>query len=203
MSEQQGLTKGERTAQRILDEAEVLFARRGFAATSVRDIAKATGIREPGLYNYYQNKQALYASVLDRALQPLATELDRLLALPNPNLELNELPGKMIKLLAQHPYISALFQQALMQRGEPDQQPMEDWLETLVDRAQLLLSRSAGKNLSTEDLALRIVMFFNISAGYFVAAPLLQHLTGRESGEQEMLAKQSVLMERIFKAAMD
>lgn len=200
--EQPALSKGERTTQRILDEAEQLFARRGFAATGLRDIARAAGIREPGLYNYFDNKQALYRSVLDRALQPLADQLDALIARPDPSPCLDALAGSMIQLLARHPHIAALFQQALMQRGEPEQQPMEDWLEALVDRARQLLARSVGKHLGDDELALRIILFFNVAAGYFVAAPLLHHLTGREPEEAGLLAKQCALADQVFRTVM-
>lgn len=202
MSQPPALSKGERTAQRILDEAEFLFARRGFAATGLRDIARAAGIREPGLYNYFENKQALYRAVLGRALQPLADNLDLLINQTDPSPCLDTLSSSMVELLAKHPHIAALFQQALMQRGEGDQQPMEDWLETLVDRARTLLSRSVAKNLNAEDLALRIILLFNVAAGYFVAAPLLHHLTGREPEEPGLLAKQGALADRVFKAVM-
>ena len=202
MLQQSPLSKGERTAQRILDEAERLFALRGFAATGLRDIARAAGIREPGLYNYFPSKQALYRSVLDRALQPLADKLDLLIAQAEPSPSLDGLSSAMAQLLAQHPHIPALFQQALMQRGESDQQPMEDWLEALVDRARQLLSRSVCRHMSDEDLALRIVLLFNVVSGYFVAAPLLQHLAGREPEDPELLARQGALADLVFKTVM-
>jgi AcrR family transcriptional regulator len=65
------LTKGERTAQRILDVAEELFAERGYDGTSLRQIADRAGIKQPGLYNHFAGKQALYEAVLFRALNPI------------------------------------------------------------------------------------------------------------------------------------
>lgn len=189
------ISKGERTAQRILDEAEVLFARRGYSATSLRDIAQAASLREPGIYNHFANKQALYCAVLDRALQPLADQLDRLLQ-EQENDALAELPGSMSALLAQHPYIAALFQQALMQRGQPELAAMENWLERLVDQGRALFRQQIGPVLSDDEIALRIVMMFNINAGYFVAEPLLQHLTGKSA--QQLLARQQALTNRVM-----
>jgi len=46
------------TRERILDEAEVLFANSGFAGTSVRDIATAAGLTPASLYNHFSNKNA-------------------------------------------------------------------------------------------------------------------------------------------------
>jgi AcrR family transcriptional regulator len=60
------------TRERILYEASQLFARRGFHATTTREIAKAVGIRQPSLFHHFASKdailQALLASDLDVAL---------------------------------------------------------------------------------------------------------------------------------------
>ena len=62
--------KGEETAARILDAAEALFAERGYAGTTLRDVAAAVGIRNPSLYNHFPNKESLYAAVLERGIGP-------------------------------------------------------------------------------------------------------------------------------------
>src|SRR5690606_15695429 len=66
--------RGEITAARILDAAEALFAERGYAGTTLRDVADAVGLRIPSLYNHFPSKDALYAAVLERGFGPV---LDR------------------------------------------------------------------------------------------------------------------------------
>jgi len=51
------MTKGQRTANRILDIAEELFARHGFDATSLRQIAELAQIQQPGLYKHFASKE--------------------------------------------------------------------------------------------------------------------------------------------------
>ena len=63
---------GKYTVEQLLDAAETLFAAQGYEGTSLRQIASQTGIKEPGLYNYFEGKQALYEAVLYRALNPMA-----------------------------------------------------------------------------------------------------------------------------------
>jgi len=48
----------------ILDAALDLFARQGFAGTSVRQIARAVGITEAGIYAHFAGKRALYDALL-------------------------------------------------------------------------------------------------------------------------------------------
>lgn len=56
---------GQRTRQAILDAALDLFADRGFFGTSLRDVARAVGVRESALYNYFAGKDALFEALLD------------------------------------------------------------------------------------------------------------------------------------------
>ena len=64
------------TEERLLDSALTLFASKGFAATSVREIIEATGVTRPVLYYYCDNKQDLFQRVVswkhDHAYQELA-----------------------------------------------------------------------------------------------------------------------------------
>ncbi len=51
------------TKQKILYAALDLFSQKGYDAVSVRDIARAVGIKESSLYNHFQNKQDIYYSI--------------------------------------------------------------------------------------------------------------------------------------------
>jgi len=55
---------GTETAERIRSAAEQLFAARGFAAVSMREIAGAVGVQAAALYNHFSNKQSLLESLL-------------------------------------------------------------------------------------------------------------------------------------------
>ena len=53
------------TRDRIAAVAAPLFADRGFAGVSMRDIAQAVGVKAASLYNHYSDKDALYAASLE------------------------------------------------------------------------------------------------------------------------------------------
>jgi AcrR family transcriptional regulator len=55
---------GQRTRQAILDAALDLFADRGYFGTSLRDIARAVGVRESALYNYFPSKDAMFDALI-------------------------------------------------------------------------------------------------------------------------------------------
>jgi len=50
--------------EQILDRAAALFARQGFAKTSVQDVADAVGLSKAGLLHHFPTKDALHAAVL-------------------------------------------------------------------------------------------------------------------------------------------
>jgi AcrR family transcriptional regulator len=53
--------------EQILDRAAALFARQGFAKTSVQDIADAVGLSKAGLLHHFPSKDALQAAVLEQS----------------------------------------------------------------------------------------------------------------------------------------
>jgi AcrR family transcriptional regulator len=65
------LRRAERREQ-LLAAATQAFARGGFAATSLDDIAEAAGISRVLLYRHIESKPDLYRTVLDRAVRRLA-----------------------------------------------------------------------------------------------------------------------------------
>lgn len=70
------------TRERLLDAALDLFARHGFAATTVRQIARAVGVTDAAIYAHFANKQALLDALMAEAgpplLERLAGDLDTL-----------------------------------------------------------------------------------------------------------------------------
>src|SRR5437667_3465706 len=54
---------GESRKLAIVKAALPLFARKGFAETTTKDLAKAAGISEPLLYKHFPSKEALYAEI--------------------------------------------------------------------------------------------------------------------------------------------
>jgi len=78
--------------ERLLDTAIDMFAQKGYAGTSVREIVGRAGVSKPVLYYYFQSKEGLFLAILDMAenlqkqllseiLKSTGSVLDRLLML--------------------------------------------------------------------------------------------------------------------------
>jgi AcrR family transcriptional regulator len=66
MSRTSGRTAPE-TRQALLDVSLELFAEKGYFGTSLREIARAVGLRESALYYHFPSKEALFEALLDEA----------------------------------------------------------------------------------------------------------------------------------------
>jgi AcrR family transcriptional regulator len=62
------------TQQRILDAAEKLFARHGFAATSLRNVTGEADVNLAAVHYHFGSKEALIGAVFARRLGPLNDE---------------------------------------------------------------------------------------------------------------------------------
>lgn len=62
----------------IIDHAARLFVRRGYAATSTREIADAVGIRQASLYYHFAGKEAVLRELLKRTIRPTTTRIEQL-----------------------------------------------------------------------------------------------------------------------------
>ncbi len=51
----------------LLEAATALFAQKGYAGTSVREIVERAGVTKPVLYYYFENKEGLFRSILEWA----------------------------------------------------------------------------------------------------------------------------------------
>lgn len=67
-----------------LNQAMHLFSLKGFSATSVDDLAEATGMNRPSLYNAFGNKESIYQETLGHFVTGLREEIGhRVAAEPN------------------------------------------------------------------------------------------------------------------------
>ncbi len=62
--------------ERLLAEATNLFSRKGYPATTVREIVAAAGVTKPVLYYYFSNKEGLYLELMRKAFSKLDALLD-------------------------------------------------------------------------------------------------------------------------------
>ncbi|GAA6620325.1 TetR/AcrR family transcriptional regulator [Scytonema sp. NUACC26] len=87
---------------RILDVAESLFQARGYTAVTMRDIAKAVGMRQASLYYHFPSKEELFVSVRERLFERHRVGLQNVLSREEGELR-SQLEGVADWFLSQQP----------------------------------------------------------------------------------------------------
>ena len=197
-------TKGERTASRIMDVAEDLFAKRGYDGTSLRQIAEAADIKEPGIYNHFSGKQGLYEAVLFRALNPMADALAESLDRANGLHDYTDLPSIMTDMLLEHPQMAALFQQALQGDAESvGNRLVQGWLDGLFNQGlQSMKDMGTSGNGDKEQLALNVIAMFNLVTGYFLSQRAFTSMAGGDITDPQTIEKQKRLLHKVIRAML-
>jgi AcrR family transcriptional regulator len=72
----------ERRYQEVLNAAATVFAEKGYAGASTRDIADRLGIRQASLYYYFSSKEAALAAICELGVKDFIQHLSDILAQP-------------------------------------------------------------------------------------------------------------------------
>ncbi len=70
-----------KTRQMLIDVARMLFAKKGFTATTMADVALASGRGRRTLYTYFRSKEEIYSAVISNELERLSDRLDEVSAM--------------------------------------------------------------------------------------------------------------------------
>lgn len=85
-----------KTRERLIEVARELFAHKGLEATTMNDIAAASGRGRRTLYTYFRNKEEIYYAVIEEELARLSQNMSAVLDMDVPPEE------KLFKLIYTH-----------------------------------------------------------------------------------------------------
>lgn len=101
---------------KILDAAEVLFAKRGYAGVGLSEVAEVVGLGKSSLFHHFKSKPQLYAAVDGRILKRIEERLVRSLAKGgDPQVRLERWLDDLIDLLAENPNYARLLLRSLFE----------------------------------------------------------------------------------------
>lgn len=131
--------------EKILEVAEALFARRGFAGVGLREVAEAAGLGKSSLFHHFKGKVQLYLAVVGRALERIEARVAPAFASGGPPAaRLDRVIGTLVDTLAEHPASARLLLRALFEDDDfapapPEARAGERAIQTLVGRLEALL----------------------------------------------------------------
>jgi TetR/AcrR family transcriptional regulator len=108
----------ETTKAKIIDNAMQLFSKKGFDATTVDDIAGASGVNKALLYYYFKNKSGLYEAVMTQVLDAIHDAVANASGgHDDPATELEAFVITYARYAQEHPYFPALLLRELSDSG--------------------------------------------------------------------------------------
>lgn len=94
----------------ILDAAERLFARQGFAATTIKEIGQEAAVNPALLYYYFDSKETLYRATIQRIIGHLVEQgSEGIDAARNPSDQIRAVIRAQARVVTAHPHLPHLF----------------------------------------------------------------------------------------------
>jgi AcrR family transcriptional regulator len=134
----------------VLDRLLDVFWARGFEATSIADVVEATGLNKSSLYNSFGDKEALFATAVERYIEVRGSmltdvlgngsdgldDIDRLLELQQT--ELAKQGGRLGCLVVNTSTELGLRNEAAASQAQRFRQTLRDAIRATFDRAEVL-----------------------------------------------------------------
>ena len=130
---------------KILDCAETLFARRGFAGTGLAEVAEHVGLGKSSLFHHFRSKAQLYAAVVARILSRIEARLMRALAAGGTAVDrLDRWIDVLVDLLAEHRTYARILLRSLFEDDEltgelPEEREANEIIRRIVAAGGALL----------------------------------------------------------------
>ena len=192
------------TRTRILDGAEMLFAERGFAATRTKDIATEVGVNTGMIHYYFDTKEKLLVSVIDRIMSDLSgilAEID--FEALSWEARLEEFVGAYFDYVRSHPNFSKLTRmgRGIRNRGILEEQIADFFgplLQAGISFIQAGIDAGCFRPLDPEQLVLSL---YCATVAWFSDASFLSLLVGHDVTRDDIVAdRREHLIELAFRA---
>ena len=169
---------------KILDAAEALFAKRGYAGIGLSEVAEVAGLGKSSLFHHFRSKPQLYAAVTARILRHIEERLVRSLARGgDPLARLERWLDDLIDFLAGHPTYGRVLLRSLFEDDDlpgdlPEELEAHRAIDSVLGSVGSLLREgtSAGlfRSVSVPHLLLNLVglTVFPFASGEFGAEVL-------------------------------
>jgi len=164
-----------KTRDLILNAAETLFARQGYQATTVKQVAAVVGVQAPALYKHFTSKRALFEEVLERLFRPFTALLAGAATAG----------GNQREIMLQHlanPNASRIVAHATLSGGEDLALLVERWYRPFFSATR---DKQAAGGPGFTPVA--VMAFHSMLLGYLTLAPLHQAIFDTDPLTEEAL----------------
>ncbi|TXH77883.1 MAG: TetR/AcrR family transcriptional regulator [Lysobacteraceae bacterium] len=184
---------------RLLDASVACFARKGIAATSLREIAAEVGATPALLHYYFGGKDALQAAVIEERVMPLFGRLHKPLqhALDQPRDLVHAIVRTVIATAMANPWLPQLWVREVLQEDGVLRSLMLERIGPLLPRllsARLRADQAAGLLNPRLDPRLLVPSIIGQTMFLVAAAPIWRRLFDADDIDAEALTRHALTM---------
>ncbi|MGQ0640149.1 MAG: TetR/AcrR family transcriptional regulator [Gemmatimonadaceae bacterium] len=178
-------TESQSTADAILDAAEQLFAERGFAAVTIKEIAGKAHVNVALIYYYHDSKETLYKHVIERFVSELVrAATSKLKAAESPEDAIRGVTTAQFAMLSTRPHLPRLIVRELVDyQASHAVGVLRDLGANVFRQLVARIREGQARGVFRSDLDPRFAAFSTIAQlpYFFVARPALGALALGES----------------------
>jgi TetR/AcrR family transcriptional regulator len=187
---------------RILRAAETVFARKGYAGATTREIARAAGIQKRMLFYYFPGKERLYVATLDCFLERVRDIHSRFHGDPGP-VGLGHVIAGLVRLVVLNPDPVRILMREIMDDGPHLRRIVERYVGPLFAAGIAETGRNMERGVFRREEPLQVLVNIGgLTVFYFVIAPLLRLVSGRDPLHPEAIERRIEAARRFALAAM-
>ncbi len=156
-----------------------LFAEKGFDGVSMRDIARAVGVKAPALYNHFSDKHSLYLAVVSYAFQNKSTPLiNALSSAKNPENRLKDFIFVMVTAMASDRNFSNILQREMLDGDEQRLKFIGETMFSELFKLAITLFQEINPNCCNQKLL--AISVIGMIRQHFEFQPLCKYLPGMD-----------------------
>ena len=180
----------------IIEIAIPLFARAGYDGVSMRQIAKAIGIKASSIYHHFPDKQTLYLAAIKHAFSDKAKILSESLTTSStPEKKLTDLISRLCEIMSQSPDFSSLIQREIL---DGDEERLQLLAKQVFNDLFSSIAELSKKIAPDKDAHLVAISLIGLVSYHYQTKPIRLYLPGGElkHNDPEIVAQHvlSILM---------
>jgi len=164
------------TRERIIDAAQAIFARDGYAGAKMQEIADRVGIQRPSLFYHFKNKEALFVAAHEQVFARIEPVFRESLA-PNgdPFVQLDRVSRAVLAVMTDEPDFARLVARTSVDRHPAAVAIVRTYLQPLIDLSVRFVRDGQRRGVFRADID---PFFFTLNSWgaaliYFTARDLL------------------------------
>ena len=185
------LLMSEEKREIVLKAAKKAFAEKGFAAVGIREIAREAGLNSATLYHYFENKEGIYAAVLEQTLDQVVAILSEVSqAEMEPEAQLRYAIDRYIDFIKENrDVLKILIHEYNLETEMVGRLSAKFYHKFFAIADEMLSAKKSPARVRQINPKHLLIAGIGLCTIYFVISPLFYQLEGKDQLAPEMLAE--------------